>query len=136
MYIHTDLQEPHLHLHTLSIDVTSVLHGYVRGCAHVGVFDLLCSFSPALQSNISVSHSVEWPQERRSSHAASHLSGPLFVIVGGAGKSYCHTLNDMWLCDTTTKLWTKVYTCSYLSTLHVLMFITILCNKTIHCRTP
>ena len=32
-------------------------------------------------------HSVEWPQER-SSHAATHLSGPLFVIVGGMDKPY------------------------------------------------
>ena len=49
---------------------------------------------------------MEWPQER-SSHAATHLSGPLFVIVGGMDKSY-NSLNDMWLCDTTTKLWKKV----------------------------
>ena len=49
---------------------------------------------------------MEWPQER-SSHAATHLSGSLFVIVGGMDKSY-NSLNDMWLCDTTTKLWKKV----------------------------
>ena len=59
-------------------------------------------------SNISTSidRSVKWPQTR-SSHAATHLSGSLFVIVGGEDESY-DTLNDMWLCDTTTKLWKKV----------------------------
>ena len=51
-------------------------------------------------------HSVEWPRER-SSHAATHLSGPLFVIVGGEDLSY-DILNDIWLCDTATKLWKKV----------------------------
>ena len=49
---------------------------------------------------------MEWPQ-RKSFHAATHLSGPLFVIVGGSGR-YGRTLNDMWLCDTTTKRWKKV----------------------------
>ena len=29
------------------------------------------------------------------------------MIVGGLDLSYA-TLNDMWLCDTTTKLWKKV----------------------------
>ena len=62
----------------------------------------VCS-SPQHWSNISTSmgDSVKWPQERHS-HAATHLSGPLFVIVGGYGQS------DMWLCDTITKLWKKV----------------------------
>ena len=64
---------------------------------------LLCS-SPQHWSNISIS--VEWPQ-KRTHHAATHLSGPLFVIVGGEYQPF-HTLNDMWLCDTTTKLWKKV----------------------------
>ena len=49
---------------------------------------------------------MEWPQER-SSRAATHLSDSLFVIVGGMDKSY-RTLDDMWLCDTTTKQWKKV----------------------------
>ena len=51
-------------------------------------------------------YSVEWPQQR-TNHAATHLSGSLFVIVGGLARSY-HILNDMWLCDTTTKLWKMV----------------------------
>ena len=62
--------------------------------------------SPQHWSNISIDPSIEWPLER-SSHAVTHLSGPLFVIVGGMDQSY-GTLNDMWLCDTTTKLWKKV----------------------------
>ena len=65
----------------------------------------------------SIGHSVEWPQER-SHHAATHLSGPLFVIVGGMDKQDC-ILNDMWLCDTTTKLWNKV-----------LFLVTVLCAQT------
>ena len=75
----------------------------------------LCS-SPQHWSNISTSIglSVEWPQ-KRNHHAATHLSGPLFVIVGGEDESY-DTLNDMWLCDTTTKLWKKV-----------LLLVTVLC---------
>ena len=65
-------------------------------------------FSPQHWSNISTSigHSVEWPRER-SHHAATHLSGPSFVIVGGLDDE-SYTLNDMWLSDTTTKLWKKV----------------------------
>ena len=57
---------------------------------------------------------MEWPQER-SHHAATRLSGPLFVIIGGLGQSY-NILNDMWLCDTTIMLWKKV-----------LFIVTILC---------
>ena len=56
-------------------------------------------------SNISIGRSVEWPKARRH-RVATHLSGPLFVIVGGAGHQVC--TNDMWLCDTATKLWKKV----------------------------
>ena len=62
----------------------------------------------------SIGHPVEWPH-RRSHHAATHLSGPLFVIVGGLNQSG-HTLNEMWLCDTTTKLWKTV-----------LLLVTVLC---------
>ena len=67
----------------------------------------VCS-SPQQWTNISTSfgHSVEWPL-KRSHHAAIHLSGSLFVIVGGVDQ-YTRTLYDMWLCDTTTKLWKKV----------------------------
>ena len=75
-------------------------------------FIYVCS-SPQHWSNI-ITHSVEWPLER-SSHAATHLSGSLFVIVGGEDKSG-YALNDMWLCDTTTKLWKKV-----------LFLVTVLC---------
>ena len=59
-------------------------------------------------SNISTSigHSVKYPQGR-THHAVTHLSGPSFVIVGGLDQRG-YILNDMWLCDTTTKLWKKV----------------------------
>ena len=53
------------------------------------------------QHQSSVGRSVECPQARYS-HAATHLSGPLFVIMGGFG------LADLWLCDTATKLWKMV----------------------------
>ena len=56
---------------------------------------------------------MEFPQ-KRSHHAATHLSGPLFVIVGGMGQS-SDTLNDMWLCDTTTKLWKVLFLVTVLS---------------------
>ena len=63
-------------------------------------------------------YSVEWPQ-KRTNHAATHLSGSLFVIVGGLAQSY-HILNDIWLCDTTTKLWKMV-----------LFLVTVLCVCTV-----
>ena len=77
---------------------------------------LVCS-SPQHWNNISksIDRSLQWPQTRRI-HAASHLFGSLFVIVGGVDYSY-HTLNDMWLCDTTTKLWKKVLFCLFLCAL-------------------
>ena len=62
--------------------------------------------STGATSDTSIGHSVERPQERNH-HAATHLSGPLFVVVGGEYQPF-RTLNDMWLCDTTTKLWKKV----------------------------
>ena len=65
----------------------------------------ICS-SPQHWSNISTSIGHSWPQKRMH-HVAAHLSGPLFVIVGGENQ-YPRALNDMWLCDTTTKLWKKV----------------------------
>ena len=66
------------------------------------------SFSLQHWTNINepISHSVAWPQ-KRNRHVATHLSGSLFVIKGGMDLSY-RTLNDIWLCDTTTKLWKKV----------------------------
>ena len=33
----------------------------------------------------------------RYAHAASHITGPVFVMSGGRGGS---TLSDVWLCDT------------------------------------
>ena len=64
---------------------------------------------PTIDTPSGSGYLVDWPQER-TSHAATHLSGPLFVIVGG----FCRS--DMWLCDTTTKLWKMV-----------LFLVTVLC---------
>ena len=50
-----------------------------------------------------VSQSVQWPVRRRA-HAASHITGPVFVMSGGYGGSI---LSDMWLCD--TNQWIKVF---------------------------
>ena len=52
-----------------------------------------------------VSQSVQWPVGRYG-HAASHITGPVFVMSGGCGDS---TLSGVWLCDSTNKfLWNKV----------------------------
>ena len=54
-----------------------------------------------------VSQSVQWP-ERRFAHAASHITGPVFVMSGGLGYSDGYTtLSDMWLYD--TNQWIKVF---------------------------
>ena len=52
-----------------------------------------------------VSQSVQWPEGRRA-HAASHITGPVFVMSGGydVGLSI---LSDIWLCD--TNRWIKVF---------------------------
>ena len=52
-----------------------------------------------------VSQSVPWPVGRWS-HAASHITGPVFVISGGCGVG--STLSDMWLYDSTNQ-WIKVF---------------------------
>ena len=53
--------------------------------------------------NKPVIKSVQWPG-RRSGHAASHITGTMFVMIGGQG--YGSTLSDVWLCD--TNQWNKV----------------------------
>ena len=45
---------------------------------------------------------------RRYAHAASHITGPVFVMSGGCGDGVS-TLSDMWLYDTTTNQWIKVF---------------------------
>ena len=71
--------------------------------------DMASFFSSQHWSKISTSigHSVEWPPEK-SDHAATHFFGSLFVIVGGRGSRSPHSMNNLWLCDTITKLWKKV----------------------------
>ena len=44
---------------------------------------------------------------RRYAHAASHITGPVFVISGGIDYGGS-TLSDMWLYDTTNQ-WIKVF---------------------------
>ena len=51
-----------------------------------------------------VSQSVQWPV-RRYAHAASHITGPVFVMSGGTRGP---TLSDVWLCDHTNQ-WIKVF---------------------------
>ena len=59
-----------------------------------------------------VSHSVKWPVGRHA-HAASHITGTVFVMIGGHGVSgdYVIPLSDVWLCD--TNQWNKVLAISF-----------------------
>ena len=78
----------------------------VRACVSCVCVCVCLFFQHWCNISTPIGHSVEWPRERHN-HAGTHLSCPLFVIVGGLDQ-YGSTLNDMWLCDTTTKLWKKV----------------------------
>ena len=49
---------------------------------------------------------MEWP-ERRGTHAATCVSGPLLVIMGGMINAKTMT-SDCWIYDFTTMLWKKV----------------------------
>ena len=49
---------------------------------------------------------MEWPK-RRGGHAATCVSGPLLVIMGGAMSRETMT-SDCWIYDFTTMLWKKV----------------------------
>ena len=45
----------------------------------------------------------------RFAHAASHITGPVFVMSGGRGDgARGYTLSDMWLYDFTNQ-WIKVF---------------------------
>ena len=48
---------------------------------------------------------MEWP-ESRYGHAATCVSGPLLVIMGGAISTIM--TSDCWIYDFTTMLWKKV----------------------------
>ena len=48
---------------------------------------------------------MEWP-EKRGGHAATCVSGPILVIMGGVVDS--ETISDCWIYDFTTMLWKKV----------------------------
>ena len=58
-----------------------------------------------------VSQSVQWP-ERRFAHAASHITGTVFVMIGGVVGDRS-TLSDVWLCD--TNQWNKVLSLSHMN---------------------
>ena len=51
-----------------------------------------------------VNWSVQWPGARYA-HAASHITGTVFVMIGGLGLGIA-TLSDVWLCD--SNQWNKV----------------------------
>ena len=54
---------------------------------------------------------------RRYAHAASHITGPVFVMSGGIGDGGSE-LSDMWLCDTINQ-WIKVFHNAQFSYSHV-----------------
>ena len=55
--------------------------------------------------------SLEWP-EKRYSHAATCVSGPLLVIIGGMDNKI-GTISDCWVYDFTAMLWKKVHVLMY-----------------------
>ena len=55
--------------------------------------------------NKPVIKSVQWPKSSWG-HAASHITGTVFVMIGGHGSDYGSILSDVWLCD--TNQWNKV----------------------------
>ena len=74
-------------------------------CSHHFLFlESMISLSSQNWSKIKkpVSKSVQWP-EGRYAHAASHITGTVFVMIGGYDGS---RLSDVWLCD--TNQWNKV----------------------------
>ena len=76
-------------------------------CSHHFLFlESIISLSSQNWSKIKkpVSQSVQWPKWRYA-HAASHITGPVFVMSGGRSGS----LSDVWLCDCSTNQWIKVF---------------------------
>ena len=57
-------------------------------------------------------HSLERPEER-SGHAATCVSGPLLVIMGGVD-SEIKMISNCWIYDLTAMLWKKVHVLMYL----------------------
>ena len=55
--------------------------------------------------------SVRWP-EKRFSHAATCVSGPLLVIMGGMA-TWKEMTGDCWIYDLTAMLWKKVHVLMY-----------------------
>ena len=65
--------------------------------------------------------SLDWPKER-CGHAATCVSGPLLVIMGGLD-SQIRTISDCWIYDLTAMLWQKVHV---LTKLMILILIWVL----------
>ena len=57
--------------------------------------------------NKPVNRSVEWPTGRHG-HAATCVSGPLLMIVGGKSDRRS-AIRDCWIHDLTTMKWKKVF---------------------------
>ena len=75
----------------------------------------------------SVHSSMQWPGRRRS-HAATCVSHPVLVMLGGYGRWGLGILSEWWICDTTTMLWKKVEWL-FIFIVHTWMLCTIDCSK-------
>ena len=62
---------------------------------------LYISFQSWIKITKPVTQSIQWP-EGRFAHAAAHIAGSVFVMIGGYALE-----NDVWLCDTIQ--WNKVH---------------------------
>ena len=77
-----------------------VCHCYSNNPIHV-----TDSFQNWIRISEPVGSSVQWPVKRRD-HAAACVSDSVLVMIGGYSGGT--TLNDCWICDTTTRHWQKV----------------------------
>ena len=93
---------------------------------------LTCSTGP--RSTLPcTNHSVEWPTGR-CGHAATCVSGPLLVIVGGTS-NWSRAISDCWIHDLTTMKWKNVillYMC-----IRYCMFVLVFSyhSLTLYCNT-
>ena len=104
-------------LYMVCCSVQSVPHHFLFLEYMISLF-----LSPALEQHQYIYWSLSRMASEKNHYAATHLSGPLFVIVGGMDQSG-FTLMDMWLCDTTTKLWKRVLIVSY----HTVLCVHYIC---------
>ena len=66
---------------------------------------------------------MEWP-DRRYSHAATCVSGPLLVIMGGAMSRETMT-SDCWIYDFTTMLWKKVLVVEFVAFYDLIVLLAV-----------